>query len=599
MGYFKLERGARQGDPISAYLFILVIEVFFQMIRKNSGIKGLDICGHLFNIIAYADDATILCRDLDSIKQLKATFDKFSKYSGLLLNSSKTEICGIGVKRGVDVALCGMKSVNLLTDSVKILGIYFSYNEEIMRGKNFMRVITKIERVLAVWRMRILTLAGKITVLKSLIFSKIVFIAFLSTVPETIVKCLIKLKNEFVWDNKPPKIKHTAMIGSYERGGLKDIDIESRIKALRLSWVKRLYDDSDHEWKIIPNFYLEKYAKNIFNPNLKIKVNNNLPKFYKSVILLWEKVSVCDPITMENVLVQPIRYNGRILVNRNVITWKDAVDLYIQNFYNENGDILTWEEFKVKNMKGDNFHFKWRQIVDAIPREWKGKIASERLYGSPCSVVPEPHLQVISRRLPLSRLVGKEFYTILVNKIWEKPTSEAKIEELLDITDLNWKKIYMLGRKITLDSYSRQFYFKLTHNVLFLNKALHRMRLVESSMCSFCETTEETVVHLFSECQYVLGLWSRIQFFFVTKLSLPDLSPQSAILGFQQLEDSQILKNLILLIFKMVLYKDRESKSCSFERFLNKVKMIMKIEHALCTNQDYNDLKWNPIRGLF
>ena len=124
--YFKLERGARQGDPISAYLFILVIEVFFQMIRKNSGIKGLDICGHLFNIIAYADDATILCRDLDSIKQLKATFDKFSKYSGLLLNSSKTEICGIGVKRGVEVALCGMKSVNLLTDSVKILGIYFS-----------------------------------------------------------------------------------------------------------------------------------------------------------------------------------------------------------------------------------------------------------------------------------------------------------------------------------------------------------------------------------------------------------------------------------------------------------------------------------------
>ena len=84
------------------------------------------------------------------------------------------------------------------------------------------------------------------------------------------------------------------------------------------------------------------------------------------------------------------------------------------------------------------------------------------------------------------------------------------------------------------------------------------MRVVESSMCSYCETTEETVVHLFSECQYVLVLWSWIQIFFANRLSLPDLSPQSTILGFQQLEDSQILKNQILLIFKMVLYKDKE-----------------------------------------
>ena len=93
-GYFKLQRGARQGDPISAYLFILVIEVFFHMIRKNRSIKGVDICGHIFNIVAYADDATALCKDLDSARLVKETFDIFSKYSGLRLNASKTEICG-------------------------------------------------------------------------------------------------------------------------------------------------------------------------------------------------------------------------------------------------------------------------------------------------------------------------------------------------------------------------------------------------------------------------------------------------------------------------------------------------------------------------
>ena len=67
-------------------------------------------------------------------------------------------------KEGVEVALCGMKSVNLLTNSVKMLGMYFSYNEEIMKENIFISVIKKIEKVLAVWRMRSLTLAGKITV---------------------------------------------------------------------------------------------------------------------------------------------------------------------------------------------------------------------------------------------------------------------------------------------------------------------------------------------------------------------------------------------------------------------------------------------------
>ena len=36
--YFKLERGAQQGDPISAYLFIIVLEVVFRMIKETSNI---------------------------------------------------------------------------------------------------------------------------------------------------------------------------------------------------------------------------------------------------------------------------------------------------------------------------------------------------------------------------------------------------------------------------------------------------------------------------------------------------------------------------------------------------------------------------------
>ena len=54
--YLKLERGTRQPDPISAYLFILALEVVFSLIKANLDIKGLQFFSHTFLYSANADD---------------------------------------------------------------------------------------------------------------------------------------------------------------------------------------------------------------------------------------------------------------------------------------------------------------------------------------------------------------------------------------------------------------------------------------------------------------------------------------------------------------------------------------------------------------
>ena len=56
--YFKLERGTLQEDPISAYLFILVLEIFFIFVKSNPKVKGLNICKDEFLYTAYTDDTT-------------------------------------------------------------------------------------------------------------------------------------------------------------------------------------------------------------------------------------------------------------------------------------------------------------------------------------------------------------------------------------------------------------------------------------------------------------------------------------------------------------------------------------------------------------
>ena len=74
---FNLERGAPQGDPVSAYLFILVLEILFLFIKKHPEIKGIEIFEHCFLYTAYADDTAFFLKNAQSIENLVKIFNTF------------------------------------------------------------------------------------------------------------------------------------------------------------------------------------------------------------------------------------------------------------------------------------------------------------------------------------------------------------------------------------------------------------------------------------------------------------------------------------------------------------------------------------------
>ena len=121
----------RQGDPISAYLFILVLEIIFLSIDKNKNIRGFDICNHTFSYSANADNSTFSLNQELSVIEMMKLFDEFSLFSGLRPNKSKREVADIDVLKGLKVALCEMESTNVTSESMKILRIQFSYNKQI------------------------------------------------------------------------------------------------------------------------------------------------------------------------------------------------------------------------------------------------------------------------------------------------------------------------------------------------------------------------------------------------------------------------------------------------------------------------------------
>ena len=173
--YFKLNRGARQGDPIAAYLFIIVLEIFFIMVRSNNSIKPLRILDFEYLLSAYADDTTFFVSDLDSVNAIFATFDNFSPFSSMKINMTKCELAGIGVKRSVLTALSGVKNVSLMNDSIRVLGVNFTYDLKLFNEKNYVACIKKLQKVLHVWGMRFLSLYGKIILFKSGIFKNYLY----------------------------------------------------------------------------------------------------------------------------------------------------------------------------------------------------------------------------------------------------------------------------------------------------------------------------------------------------------------------------------------------------------------------------------------
>ena len=124
--YFKFEKGTRQGDPISAYLFILVLEIVFLFTKENKKINGHNIFDKTFLYTAYADDTTFFLKDKKSVIELMNIFDIFSKFSGLKPNKSKCEMAGLCALKRLQVALCGIRCIDLMSNIVKIFGIYYT-----------------------------------------------------------------------------------------------------------------------------------------------------------------------------------------------------------------------------------------------------------------------------------------------------------------------------------------------------------------------------------------------------------------------------------------------------------------------------------------
>ena len=139
---------------------------------------------------------------------------------------------------------------------------------------NFLTPISNIQRILKRWCMRNLSLEGKMIIFKILALSKVVHLCLISVVPKQIIEEIENIQKYFLQNWSTPEINRSTLCNSFATGVLTNVDINMKIASLQCCWIKRLYEDSFHEWKLIPLHLIYTTITPAF-------------KFYPSFTLKW------------------------------------------------------------------------------------------------------------------------------------------------------------------------------------------------------------------------------------------------------------------------------------------------------------------------
>ena len=97
-----------------------------------------------------------------------------------MVNSTKTEGMWIGSSRGNKTKPFGIKWPS---EPIKSLGVFYSYDQKLLREKNFIEKLDSIKKLMNLWSSRGLSLYGKVTIIKSLIIPNFFILAHYCQLP--------------------------------------------------------------------------------------------------------------------------------------------------------------------------------------------------------------------------------------------------------------------------------------------------------------------------------------------------------------------------------------------------------------------------------
>ncbi|GKV24336.1 hypothetical protein SLEP1_g33963 [Rubroshorea leprosula] len=299
---FNMQRGLRQGDPLSPYLFLIAVEGLHALLLEaemKDMLKGVMVDENTsVSHLQFADDTALLCEaSANSVWAIKCTLRWFEIMSGLRINFNKSTLYGTNV----DEEWLSMAALALNCKAGKLpftyLGLPVGGNPH--RHSFWKPVVEKFRSKLASWKGKLLSFGGRITLLTSVLSALPLFYFSVFKVPSGILKELIRIQNNFLWggfdeSKKIVWISWSKATLAKSKGGLGIPNLAIRNIALLGKWWNKFYNDGENEklWKkiVISKYYAGSTSNLIYN-----MMSSRLSSLWKDILSI-DKVS--DRATM-------------------------------------------------------------------------------------------------------------------------------------------------------------------------------------------------------------------------------------------------------------------------------------------------------------
>ena len=189
--------------------------------------------------------------------------------------------------------------------------------------------------------------------------------------------------------------------------------------------------------------------------------------FYQELIQLWHKICDTEPTQPSEILGQSVWNNRFILCKRDPIFCNEFYSKGIRTVYDlicQDHKFLDWHATQQSFGLARKDVIKWFGIIKAIPNSWK-KVVKNEVVDLQVEMPLVCDIKIRGNLTSVCKISVKKLFTICFSNDLEETCLTKHYPNMLNLSEIDWKKVYFIPRKVTIETSLRVLQYKILNNI--------------------------------------------------------------------------------------------------------------------------------------